>query len=890
MHDTSDNSNSSQKMHFNRLTLVFSGPHAQLEPSFHDHYFKSTLNQIRITIMASLIFYGAFGILDAIVIPDKYLIFWMIRWTIVCPCLFIVFLFSYSRHAHRYFQPVVSLVTLICGFGIIAMIELSARYQNNAYEGGLVQIIFFIFTFGRFRFIWGSMATCTLVLTYLLTSITTGTLPNDYLISKGFHLSLICLMGMMAGYAIEYQTRKNFFLSCQLESKKRRLAISNEFLEQRVTERTSKLRRANELLTEKINEGKIIESELRDSKKRYRRMVDNVTDHICVYDLKGKIMEANRQMISSLGYTGEELVEIGYPDLIVPEERAAFILNMADIRKSGTVSGTMTLVTQKGEPRFFEYSNVLAEHTTGNQAVFSLARDITHRKKAEKALAASQLQFQNIFETAAAGMAIIECESQQVVEINSAAVQMMQKKAAHIKRQRLDSLISMPENATVRRLPVPTHHPMECLLNTDCENSLPILASIRETVFDDRPHLIISFINIQKIKEAEADKRELEIRSNRMQHLESIGTLAGGIAHDFNNILFGIMGFAELALEDSTEKSIQAKNLKEILRGGHRAKEMISQILTFSRRDSIDKQVIKPVPLIKEALKLIRATFPSTIEIKSRFAPDLHQIKANPTHIHQVVMNLCTNAAHAMVDDFGRIEIRIENVTLSSDEQTPHGKLSKGDYFKLVIEDNGEGIPRNVIERIFEPYYTTKAQGQGSGMGLSVVLGIVQALEGNIRVKSHPGQGTCFEVLLPATHLVVKQTEVTVAPLPKGNEHIMVIDDEPHLLTLLKRMLGGLGYEVTICEHTTEALTLFKSQPGAFDLVITDLTMPKMTGIQVARELLQTRADLPIILCTGYKKKLSQAHLQSMGIRELLPKPILKKELAASIRRAVELN
>jgi PAS domain S-box-containing protein len=877
-------------MHFNHLTLKFSGPHAPLEPSFHDYYFKSTLNQIRVTIIAALIFYGAFGVLDAIVFPDNYLFFWMIRWSIVCPCLVMVYLFSYSRHFFQYFQTAISLGSLICGFGIIAMIELSTQTQNYAYEGGLVQIIFFIFTFGRLRFIWGSMTACTLMLTYLLTSITTGTLPNDYLISKGFHLSLICLMGMMAGYAIEYQTRKNFFLSRQLELKKRRLAIANEFLEHRVTDRTSELRRTNELLKEKIKEGKLIESELRDSKKRYRCIMDNVTDHICVYDLNGSIMEANRPMISSLGYTGEELLEMGYPDLIIPEERAAFILNMEKILKTGTAAGMMTLVTREGEPRFFEYSNVLAEHTTGSQAVFSLARDITHRKKAEKALADSQLQFQNIFETAAAGMVIVESETQKVVEINSAATQMMQQNADIIIGQHFNTLISMPENAAVSRLPVPTQHPMECLLTTASKKSLPVLASIRETVFDDRPHLIISFINIQKIKEAETEKRALEIRANRIQHLEAIGTLAGGIAHDFNNILFGIMGFAELAIDDAAEESIQAKNLKEIVKGGHRAKEMISQILTFSRRDSIEKQVIKPVPLIKEALKLIRATFPSTIEIKSRFDSDLYQINANPTHIHQVVMNLCTNAAQALVDDFGRIEIRVENETLASDEQTPHGKLPKGDYFKLIIKDDGEGIAQDVIDRIFEPYFTTKAQGEGSGMGLSVVIGIVQALEGNIRVDSHPGQGTRFEVLIPATHMAVEQTELADAPLPMGSEHIMFIDDERHLLKLLKRMLGGLGYKVTVCGRAIEALEVFKRQPDVYDLVITDLTMPKMTGIQVAQELLRIRSDLPIILCTGYNKKLSLAHLQSMGIRELLPKPILKKDLANAIRRVVAPN
>jgi PAS domain S-box-containing protein len=880
----------STRMSLNRLTLAFSGRHAKLEPVFHDHYFFNTLKQIRIAIFVAIFFYAVFGLMDILVLPDRYRYLWIIRLAIVCPCLSMILWFSYSKHAYDYLQPVLGFIAIVSGLGIVAMILISAPDHNEAYEMGLVQILFYIFTFSRLRFIWGTCAALVLVAIYMTTIMSDTALPNNVIITKGFHFTLVCLMGMMACYAVEYHTRKNFFLSLQLESKKRRLALANKFLEKRVATRTQEQKRTNALLREEINERKIIEAALRESQKRYRRMVDNVTDHMCVYDMQGNILEANRQMAVSLGYALAELTEMKYQDLILPDEHATHFQYMSDIRRSGTALGSLTMVTRKGEQRFFEYSNVLAEHITGKKAVFSLARDITHRKKTEKALADSQLRFKNIFETAAAGMAIIKSQSQRVVEINSAAARMFGIPIDQIKGQRLDSLIVMPGDAAAPRLPLPTPHPVECLLKCTATNYLPVLASTRETVIDDQRHGIISFINIKKIKEAEAVKRDLETRSNRAQHLESIGTLAGGIAHDFNNILFGILGFAELALEDAVENTIQACNLNEILKGGHRAKELIRQILTYSRQDCVEKHVLRPAPLIKEALKLLRASLPSSIEIKRRFAANLHKIHSNPVHIHQLVMNLCTNAAHAMDNSIGRIDICLDNVNIAAKQETAHCCIDKGDYLRLVVKDNGNGIPHEIIDRIYEPFFTTKSQGRGTGMGLSVVLGIVQANGGAIYVHSQPGEGSQFELYFPAAQKKMIEPSSPAAPVLKGHEHILVVDDEPSLLIMLDRILNRLGYEVTTCANACEALTLFRGRPGAYDVVITDLTMPKMTGLHLAREILKTRPDLPIIICTGYADKVSADHIKSIGIRRMLPKPILKTELASAIRQVLSVN
>jgi signal transduction histidine kinase len=752
------------KMQFSRATLAFTGHHEHIEPDFNRHYFQHTLHQIRIATFAALIFYGAFGALDAILMPDRYRLFWFIRWGIVCPSILAVLLFSFTRWADRFLQPVVALGSLICGGGIIAMVQLASPHSNHAYVGGLVQIIFYMFTFSRLRYVWGTAVICLLLPAYVIVTAAVGAAPHDYIIGKAFHLSVIAVMGMMAGYAIEYRTRKNFFLSRQLETKKRRLAVANNFLEERVARRTAELKKANAILE----------------------------------------------------------------------------------------------------------------------------KDIAHRKKMEKALADTQMQFKTVFETAAAGMAIVEERNRTLVEINQAAAQMTRHDRSWLAGRCIDELICVADETECREIPVPTRYPIECVLSTAEGKSLPILVSTQNTELNDRPHWIISFVNLQKIKEAEATQRELELRSSRAQHLESIGTLAGGIAHDFNNILFGIMGFAELALEDADPNSIQANNLQEILKGGYRAKEMIGQILTFSRQDSVEKAVVHPASLIKEALKLLRASLPATIEIHSHYAADLGKIRVNPTRLHQVIMNLCTNAAHALPDESGTIHITMDNHTLEDDRQTTRDLILKGDYVRIRVADNGVGIAPEAIDRIFEPFYTTKLQGQGSGLGLSVVLGIVQSNHGFITVESHPDEGACFEVLFPVAECEDETCEIPETAPPGGREQILVVDDEPPLLRLLNRMLTSLGYQVTTCEHPAEALALFNSHPGGFDLVLTDLSMPKKSGTALAQELLKSRPNLPIILSTGFGNKVSKETLESIGIRELLLKPILKRELATTIRQVLD--
>ena len=391
-------------------------------------------------------------------------------------------------------------------------------------------------------------------------------------------------------------------------------------------------------------------------------------------------------------------------------------------------------------------------------------------------------------------------------------------------------------------------------------------------------------------KEAQASEGLLEARYSQFQHLQAIGTLAGGIAHDFNNILFGIQGYAELALEDAPEGSAQAGNLTEILHGCHRAKELVHQILAFSRQDRIEKMPVHLTPLIKETVKLLRASIPTTIAIQTQFAPNLPRVDAKPNRIHQIVMNLCTNAAQAIGDAPGTIRITLDLNKLTPDQDTPENSLTLGNYVRLVVQDDGKGIPEEFLGRIFEPFFTTRARGKGSGMGLSVVHGIVQTHQGRIFVYSLPGQGARFEVWLPAMAEKRCVAETVQSSPAKGSERILYVDDERALGLMMDRMLTSLGYQITVCDTPTQALAMFQDQPLAFDLVITDLTMPRMTGLVLAENLLQIRPDLPVLLCTGYGDQIGKNKCRDVGIRELIHKPVSKMELATVIRRALHPN
>ena len=382
-------------------------------------------------------------------------------------------------------------------------------------------------------------------------------------------------------------------------------------------------------------------------------------------------------------------------------------------------------------------------------------------------------------------------------------------------------------------------------------------------------------------------QKYLEESLTQSQKMESIGTLAGGIAHDFNNILFSIMGYTELSMEGIEEESKLYDNLKEILAAGNRAKDLIKQILTFSRQNDQKLQPVRMDLIVKEALVLLRASLPTTIAIHKDIKSNA-MVLADPTQVHQVLMNLCINAGHAMEEKGGILTIELFSLEIDEDFSEKHPDLKPGPYISLNVCDTGHGIAPEILNRIFDPFFTTRTRGDGTGLGLSVVHGIVKSCNGAIYVYTEPGQGTTFKVFIPAVDRRVDADMRVKRHIPAGTERILFVDDEPMLATMGKRLLESLGYKVVARTSSLDALALFREQPDRFDLVVTDMTMPDLTGEKLAESIINIRPDIPIILSTGFSQTISRKRGSNVGIKAFISKPVLKYEIADTIRRVLD--
>ena len=508
------------------------------------------------------------------------------------------------------------------------------------------------------------------------------------------------------------------------------------------------------------------EESLRKSEEKYRVLIDGMRDTVWVIDFDGNFIDMNNAAIETLGYSREELLSMGPVDIDSNLDVGA-IKNLIIKIPSDKIQVFETVhTTKEGKPIPVEIQSCVVEYL-GKDAILSIGRDITERKRAE------------------------------------------------------------------------------------------------------------------------IEKEKLETQLRQAHKMESIGTIAGGIAHDFNNILASVVGYTELALDDAEKGTMQYQNLQEVLLAGNRAAELVKQILTFSRQTDQEQKPVKVRLIIIEALKLLRSTIPSSIEIRQNIQSNA-LIIGDSTQVQQVLMNLCTNAAHAMADKGGSLTIDLSDVELDSRFVSNHPDLKPGPYIKLEVIDTGHGIHPSNLQQIFDPFFTTKEKGEGTGLGLSVVHGIVHSHGGAIYCYSELGKGSTFKVYLPAVERYLKPEQRIEKPIPTGNERILLIDDEPSLVNMGKQILQSLGYDVTTRTSSVEALELFKSQKDRFDLVITDMTMPKMTGESLSRELMKIRHDIPVILCTGFSARIDEKKALDMGIRAFVSKPILKREIAETIRAVLD--
>jgi PAS domain S-box-containing protein len=647
---------------------------------------------------------------------------------------------------------------------------------------------------------------------------------------------------------------------------------------------------------------RLAEQALKDSEKRYRLLFESNPQPLWVYDIHSmSILDVNDAAVHHYGYTRDEFLGMTIRDIHLPEHIPALVDAVRSIPGSFRKPGVWKQKKKDGAIIDVEITTHDLDYG-GRPARFVLANDITDRKRAEEELDSLRRKNELILNSAGDGILGLSSEGRHTF-VNHAAAHMLGYEAAE--------LIGRSSHSTwhLRREDGTPHPEDECPIYLSIRNGtvhremgdtfcrkdgsrFPVEYSCNP-VFEGEKSVgaVVVFKDISERRKAEQEREVLDAQLRQAQKMEAIGSLAGGIAHDFNNILGAIMGFTDMALDEIKEGSLARQDLEQVRKASHRARDLVTQILAFSRQgETRERRPVEMGPIVKEALKLMRATLPSTIEIKRKIPEKPRVVIADPTQIHQILVNLCTNAAHAMSERGGILEVTVADVELDAAGDIAYPNLKPGSYLRLSVRDTGHGMDRATLERIFDPYFTTKRVGEGSGLGLAVVHGIVQRHEGAVSVESDPGKGTVFHILFPMVESAPERDGKGLFPMREGSERILFVDDEEALVTLSERMLRSLGYNVTVETNGIEALDLFRAQPDAFDLIITDYTMPHMTGIELAREILRIRPAIPIILCTGFSAGVNAEKAREAGIREFAMKPLIMSTISEAIRKALSLD
>ncbi len=515
----------------------------------------------------------------------------------------------------------------------------------------------------------------------------------------------------------------------------------------------------------------------------------------------------------------------------------------------------------------------------------ALRTRIAHQQ-ALQALKASETKYRKLVETAHDAIFLADADTGIILDANRAAEKLLARPLAEIIGMHQADLHPSGDGSLYRPL-FQRHVEAGEILAEDIfvvnsrGQQIPVQVSANAFFLDGHKVIQGIFRNVREARAAEERVRDL-------QKMEAIATLAGGIAHDFNNILSPIIGYAEMALLQAPEEGELRTDIGRILDGAQRARELVRQILNISRSHPQPSRPTRVQPVVEEAVRFLRSTIPASIELRSSIDPACRPVCCDGTQIHQVVMNLCTNAYQAMREGDGLLEIRLDPVRIG-DAGARQGELPPGEYVRLTVRDTGPGMEQLVLARIFEPYFTTRAKGEGTGLGLAVVHGIVKQYRGHVRVESVVGRGTSFEVYLP----VAAECDEAAAgagerAIPQGHgERILLVDDDTLVIGTTQRILESLGYRVTALSDAGRAWELFAADPSCFDLVLTDQTMPRMTGSELAGRMLALRPDLPVILCTGYSPQVSAEEAQRLGIREFLMKPLDRAALAGAVARGL---
>ncbi len=638
------------------------------------------------------------------------------------------------------------------------------------------------------------------------------------------------------------------------------------------------------------------EDSLRESEEQFRTLVESAPDAIFI-QVEGRFAYVNDATLRQYGATSEkELLGHAIVERIHPDHRAKVLERMRFINEEGKSVPMMELkhVKLDGTTVYVE-SHAVPVRFRKRKGALAFVRDMTERRKAEESLLLSEERYSRLFEDAVLGIFRVTLGG-EIINVNPAYARMFgfgspEEAKSQVNNVAVDLYLDPSRRNELVRMILDANGPVHAETLYKRRDGSIFTVNLHAWAVRDGEGKILyleGFVeDITERKRAEEQKEKLEAQLRQSQKMEAIGMLAGGIAHDFNNILQPIIGYTEMELNELSPSSPQRKSLEQVLKASLRAKELIRQILAISRSAHELQRIPTDISsIIQEALKLLRSTLPTSIEIRQKIRKGV--TLADPTQIHQVLMNLCTNAAHAM-DGTGILAVRLSPVDLSESDLAGQSifDLKPGPYLRLTVSDTGCGMDAETMERIFDPYFTTKEVGKGSGLGLSVVSGIVKRHKGAITVRSEPEKGTTFSIYLPRVDAQSEATMQVDNLLPRGSERILLVDDEPTLTEMGTALLESLGYKVTSRTDSVNALELFRSNPDEFDLVITDYTMPKLTGLDFAREVFQIRPDMPVLLCTGLSEKITSNSAKELGMG-LLVKPYCMREISEAVRKILD--
>lgn len=655
-------------------------------------------------------------------------------------------------------------------------------------------------------------------------------------------------------------------LAAELNTMIQALDAARNGKEARFRERTAELVHANERQRKEIQERLGVERRLRESEERFRLLTEQSPDAVIMLDAEGLVLFANPSAESLFGIERSRLQgsHFGFP-------------------LAGQKSAEIEVPRMSGETARAEM-RVVETRLNKEPVYIASLRDITERKSVEASLS----RLATAIEHAAESVHVTDMDG-NILFANPAF-----ERITGYSREEVEGMWA--------GLLRPRNRPKEiyCTMWNQVRAGRTWSGNLQGAAKDGGRFEVAASISPVKDTEGEitnavmvmrdvGQEMALERQLRQAQKMEAIGTLAGGIAHDFNNVLSVILGYAELTQQNLPEQSDDRENLREVILAARRARDLIKQILAFSRQSEEEFQPIQLHLIVKEAFKLLRSSLPSSIEMQQSIRK-CRPTMGDPTQLYQVVMNLCTNASQAMSEKGGTLFLGLDEVDLNEDEAAERDLGSPGAYVKLTVKDSGNGISPAILDRIFEPYFTTKEKGKGTGLGLSVVHGIVKAHGGSIAVESRLGEGTGFFVFFPATDSKADESGHGDAELHVrgGNERILLVDDEGALVNLIRQVLEGLGYQVDAFTDSVQALERFRADPGLFDLVITDLTMPGLSGDRLVEEMLSLRPSLPVILCTGYSERVDGPRARALGVRAFMFKPLSSSNLSETVRRVLD--